>query len=59
MLKWLRNLFCKHKEVTFIRNIGGDEMRIHYVKGFGLAKSAWLCKCCGSTVYKGYRYKDY
>ena len=48
-------LFCKHKHVSFVRNIGGDEMLIHHHKT-GLAKSEWVCKKCDSLVYRGERF---
>ena len=56
LTKLIQTLFCKHNygNLVFKRNIGGDEMRIHYVKE-GLAKSEWVCKQCGRVVYKPYR----
>ena len=57
MFKFLSKLFCKHDTLVFIRDIGGDEMTMHYVKGSALAKSEWKCKGCGIYVYKGYRVK--
>lgn len=52
--------FCNHNNLKFVRNIGGDEMMQHYVKGqsIGLAKSEHVCNKCGSFVYMGYRVNE-
>lgn len=54
---FLKEAFCKHPDYLFIRNIGGDEMRIHTVQGGNsvLAKSQWQCRYCGGYKYEGYR----
>ena len=54
-VKILNIVFCKHNDLKFVRNIGGDEQMIHYVKGGGLARSQHKCTDCGRTVYRGYR----
>lgn len=57
MIKFIKSLLCSHHTLVFIRDIGGDEMTQHYVKGSALAKSEWVCKECGSYIYKNYRVK--
>ena len=56
IIKFIKVMFCKHDDsnLKFIRNIGGDEMLIYYVKN-GLAKSEWLCNHCGRIVHKNFR----
>lgn len=44
----IKQFFCKHNNIEFIRNIYGDE--INYVN----ARSVWKCKYCGKILYSGY-----
>lgn len=44
-------MFCKHKNLKFIRNIYGDE--INYISLKMIYRSEWKCKDCGRIVYKG------
>lgn len=44
----IKQFFCKHNNIEFIRNIYGDE--INYVN----ARSVWRCKYCGKILYSGY-----
>ncbi len=44
---WLRNLFCRHSNLDFVRNIYGDE-----IIELGNKRSQWKCRNCGSTVYR-------
>lgn len=45
----LKQLFCKHKNQRFIRNIYGDEInRISTKKIF---RSEWKCSDCGKVIY--------
>ena len=55
MIKFIKNLLCKHSDLKFIRNIGGDQQMQLYVRGGGLAKSEWVCQDCMATVYKSHR----
>lgn len=41
----LRKLFCRHRDLTFKRNIYGDEI-LHS----GGMRSLWVCTKCGATV---------
>lgn len=43
-------LFCKHKNITFLRNVYGDE--INYIN----ARSIWVCKDCNRTIRKNELY---
>lgn len=56
IINFIKVVLCKHDDskLKFIRNIGGDEMLIYYVKN-GLAKSEWLCNHCGRVVHKNFR----
>ena len=56
IINFIKNMLCKHDDskLKFVRNIGGDEMMIYYVKN-GLAKSEWICNGCGSVIHKNFR----
>lgn len=47
MLALLKRLFCRHRSVTFVRNIHGEEI-VHS----GYKRSVWKCKRCGGTVLR-------
>ena len=48
-------MFCKHKNLKFIRNIHGDE--INYISPINKTyRSEWKCKDCGKIIYKGELY---
>lgn len=47
-MKIIKQFFCKHNNIEFIRNIYGDE--INYAN----ARSVWKCKYCGKILYSGY-----
>ena len=44
----IKQFFCKHNNIEFVRNIYGDE--INYAN----ARSVWRCKYCGKILYSGY-----
>lgn len=50
-----KRLFCKHKNMTFVRNIYGDEINRISLKH--IYRSEWRCNDCGKIVYKGQLYK--
>lgn len=56
LIQIFKIIFCNHagNDLTFVRNIGGDEMMQYYVKT-GFAKSEWYCNYCGRNVYRNYR----
>ena len=45
-MKIIKQLFCKHNNIEFIRNIYGDE--INYAN----TRSVWKCKYCGKILYR-------
>ena len=47
MITWLKRLFCKHKNLVFIRTLYGDE-----VIEYGWKRSAWKCTDCNAIVFK-------
>ena len=47
-MKIIKQFFCKHNNIEFVRNIYGDE--INYAN----ARSVWRCKYCGKILYSGY-----
>ncbi len=52
MKKLLKQLFCKHRHTTFLRNIYGDEI-IHT----NYARSIGICDNCGKKIYYDSLYK--
>lgn len=46
-MKWLKRLFCRHKDTSFVRNIYGDE-----IIECGYKRSIWRCNECGARVFK-------
>lgn len=42
----IKQFFCKHNNIEFIRNIYGDEINT------ANARSVWKCKYCGKIIYK-------
>ena len=48
IMKIIKQFFCKHNNIEFVRNIYGDE--INYAN----ARSVWKCKYCGKIFYSGY-----
>ena len=40
-------LFCQHHELTFLRNIYGDEINL-----VGGMRSVWWCPDCGESIYQ-------
>jgi len=47
LIKFIRSLFCRHKSITFIRNIYGDE-----INHAGGKRSVWMCDGCKWPIYK-------
>ena len=45
MIAFFKRLFCKHYEVTFVRNIYGDE-----IIEWGYKRSLRKCNKCGAIV---------
>ena len=45
----LKQLFCRHKDKKFIRNIYGDE--INRLSTKKIYRSEWKCNKCGKTIY--------
>lgn len=41
----VRRLFCRHRDVRFVRNIHGDE-----INHSGGKRSVWRCQACGAAV---------
>ena len=51
MLKdFFKRLFCRHKNIYFIRNIYGDE--INHVSVSKIYRSWWKCRDCDEFVKK-------
>jgi len=48
MIKFLKWLFCRHKKLTFVRNIYGDE-----INAAGGCRSWWKCDNCDQYILKG------
>ena len=44
----IKQFFCKHNNIEFVRNIYGDEINT------ANARSVWKCKYCGKILYSGY-----
>jgi len=47
MLNKIKQLLCKHKSYSFVRNIYGDE-----IHNFGGKRSIDQCNCCGKFLYR-------
>lgn len=47
LLRYLKSLFCRHRNLLFMRNIYGDEIFLA-----GGRRSIHLCRDCGSSVYR-------
>ena len=47
MIQFIKNLFCKHKDLEFVRNIYGDE--INAMNG---QRSIWYCSDCRKFIPK-------
>lgn len=45
MRKFLRQLFCFHRHVSYVRAIYGDEINL-----VGGKRSWWKCKWCGKEM---------
>ena len=50
-MKIIKRIFCKHKNLIFVRNIYGDE--INQVSLKHTYRSIWICEDCGKIIYKG------
>ena len=55
-MKIIRRIFCKHKNLIFVRNIYGDE--INQVSLKHTYRSIWVCEDCGKIIYKGELYEE-
>lgn len=53
-MKWLKTIFCRHKELTFVRNIYGDEI----VHSGSFKRSWWKCNRCGMFRPKSSLHED-
>lgn len=55
MIRYLKRLikrrFCKHKNISFVRNIYGDE--INHISLRKVYRSWWKCSDCGFYIPKG------
>lgn len=47
MIKFIRSLLCKHRDVHFVRNVYGDE-----INTTGGKRSVWRCQRCGGIVLR-------
>lgn len=47
-MKIIKQFFCKHNNIEFVRNIYRNESTSHTYK------SVWKCKYCGKILYNGY-----
>ena len=47
MINYIKNIFCKHKNTKFIRNIYGDE-----IIWSGYKRSIHICLYCKKYIYK-------
>jgi len=47
-MNWVKMLFCRHRNLKFVRNIYGDEI----VHSGGFKRSWWKCERCGAMKYK-------
>ncbi len=47
LFNFIQSLFCRHKNLTFKRNIHGDE-----IIQFGYERSIWVCGKCKGVVFK-------
>lgn len=54
-MKIVRRIFCKHKNLNFVRNICGDEINHASLKH--IYRSIWVCEDCGEIIYKGELYE--
>lgn len=45
--KWLKQVFCKHKNIDIFANIYGD-----LINDFDGARTVYVCKDCGKRFYK-------
>lgn len=55
-MKIIRRIFCKHKNLIFVRNIYGDE--INQISLKHTYRSIWVCEDCGKIIYKGELYEE-
>ena len=53
LLLFFKQLFCKHNNIEFVRNIYGDEINLVN------ARSEWKCKYCGKILYQKGLNKNY
>lgn len=53
MNRFFKKLFCGHKNVTFKRNVYGDEIN------FLNARSVWKCLDCNGYTYKKDLYEEH
>ncbi len=47
-MSFFKRLFCRHKELEFVRNLHGDEIIEH-----GWKRSVWECVRCGTFRFQG------
>lgn len=47
VFRLLRRLFCRHRSVTFVRNIYGAEIEFS-----GGMRSRWKCDRCGAVKWR-------
>lgn len=50
---FLRHLFCRHRDLQFLRNIYGDE-----INACGGKRSWWRCTKCGAIKARGDLHDD-
>jgi hypothetical protein len=46
ILSWIKRLLCFHTDLTFFRNVYGDEINLRN------CRSIWFCNNCDKMVYK-------
>ena len=54
IVELLRRLFCRHRDLVFVRNIYGDEI----VHSGRFKRSWWQCQRCGARKSKPELHKE-
>lgn len=57
MINIIKRLFCKHNNLTFIRNIYGDQINMIGTVD-KISRSEYVCNNCGKRIYEDKIYKE-
>lgn len=57
MRNFIKQLFCKHECVLWVRNVYGDEIN-RLSANRKTVRSIWRCKKCGKSIMAGELYRE-